>query len=107
MGLNMYIAMNRFTVKTENAEAFEAVWLGRDSHLKGLDGFQEFQMLKGPEVEGLILYASHTVWASEDAFREWTKSEAFRAAHKDAGKTMKLHEGSPTFEGFSTIQEIK
>ncbi|MEM9434639.1 MAG: antibiotic biosynthesis monooxygenase [Pseudomonadota bacterium] len=102
----MYIAMNRFTVKSENAAAFEDLWLNRDSHLKGLDGFMEFHMLKGPEEDGLILYASHTVWKNQDAFFAWTKSEAFRAAHKDAGQTMKLHEGRPRFEGFSTLQHI-
>ena len=81
----MYIAMNRFSVKPENAEAFEALWLGRDSHLKGLDGFVEFHMLRGPEQDGLILYSSHTVWRDEEAFGAWTRSEAFRMAHKDAG----------------------
>lgn len=102
----MYIAMNRFTVKAENAEGFEAIWLGRDSRLKELDGFVEFHMLKGPEEDGLILYASHTVWASQDHFMAWTRSDAFRDAHKNAGQTRKLHEGSPKFEGFSTIQHI-
>ncbi len=103
----MYIAMNRFTVSHENAQAFEKLWLGRDSHLKDMDGFVEFQMLKGPENEdGTRLYASHTVWASEDAFRAWTRSDAFRAAHKNAGNTAKLHQGAPTFEGFSVIQDI-
>jgi heme-degrading monooxygenase HmoA len=103
----MFIAMNRFTVTLENAQAFEALWLGRDSHLKEMDGFVEFHMLKGPERDGTILYASHTVWADEAAFTAWTRSAAFRDAHKDAGKSMKLHEGSPTFEGFSTIQHIR
>ncbi|MEM6940052.1 MAG: antibiotic biosynthesis monooxygenase [Pseudomonadota bacterium] len=103
----MYIAMNRFTVTPENAEAFEALWLGRDSFLKDMEGFVEFHMLRGPEKDGAVLYASHTVWASEDAFRAWTRSEAFRAAHKDAGSTAKLHVGSPTFEGFAAIQHIK
>lgn len=102
----MYIAMNRFTVRAENAPAFEELWLGRDSHLKDMEGFVEFHMLKGPEVDGMLLYASHTVWASEDSFRDWTRSTAFRDAHKNAGTTAKLHEGSPTFEGFSTIQHI-
>lgn len=103
----MYLAMNRFTVRPENAEAFEALWLGRDSHLKDMEGFVEFHMLKGPEAEdGTILYASHTVWASEDAFRAWTRSDAFRQAHKNAGGTAKLHEGAPKFEGFGTIQTI-
>ncbi|WP_108483067.1 antibiotic biosynthesis monooxygenase family protein [Oceaniglobus ichthyenteri] len=104
----MYLAMNRFTVPTENAEAFEALWLGRDSHLKEMDGFVEFHMLKGPETDGTILYASHTVWADEEAFRAWTRSDAFRASHKSAGSSaQKLHQGTPTFEGFSTLQHIR
>ncbi|APE44518.1 antibiotic biosynthesis monooxygenase [Sulfitobacter alexandrii] len=102
----MYIAMNRFTVPLENAEAFEALWLGRDSHLKEMEGFVEFHMLRGPEQDGKVLFASHTVWRSEEAFRAWTRSEAFRASHKGAGGTAKLHEGTPVFEGFSTIQHI-
>jgi heme-degrading monooxygenase HmoA len=102
----MYIAMNRFTVTAQNAAEFEALWLGRDSYLKDADGFVEFQMLKGPETDGVTLYASHTVWADGASFRGWTRSDAFRAAHANAGQTLKLHEGHPVFEGFSTIQQI-
>ena len=103
----MYLAMNRFIVRLENAEAFEALWLGRDSHLKDMEGFVEFHMLKGPEREdGTILYASHTVWESEEVFRAWTWSEQFREAHKNAGTTSKLHDGRPQFEGFAAIQHI-
>ncbi|MDP5348079.1 MAG: antibiotic biosynthesis monooxygenase, partial [Paracoccaceae bacterium] len=43
----MYLAMNRFAVRPENAAAFEALWLGRDSHLPQMEGFVEFHMLKG------------------------------------------------------------
>lgn len=103
----MYIAMNRFRVPSGNATAFEDLWLNRESHLHKLDGFVEFHMLRGPEVDGIVLYASHTVWASEDAFVAWTKSESFRASHKDAGQTKKLYEGHPTFEGFTPIQHLK
>jgi heme-degrading monooxygenase HmoA len=103
----MYLAMNRFTVRPENADAFEALWLNRDSHLKDMEGFVEFHMLKGaPREDGTILFASHTVWESEDAFRAWTRSEQFRAAHANAGGTGKLHEGHPNFEGFTAIQHI-
>ncbi|MEM6634317.1 MAG: antibiotic biosynthesis monooxygenase [Pseudomonadota bacterium] len=103
----MYVAMNRFTVPTENEGAFEELWLNRDSHLKEMPGFLEFHMLKGPvKDDGTRLYASHTIWESEDAFTAWTKSEAFRAAHRDAGTTRKLYVGHPNFEGFSSIQEI-
>ncbi|MEQ6249978.1 antibiotic biosynthesis monooxygenase [Sulfitobacter sp. HNIBRBA3233] len=102
----MYLAMNRFTVPTGNADAFEDLWLGRDSHLKQMDGFVAFHMLKGAESDGAILYASHTVWRDEDAFRAWTRSDAFREAHKGAGDTRKLYSGTPAFEGFTSIQEI-
>ena len=102
----MYVAMNRFLVRCENAQAFEALWLGRDSQLQDVPGFLEFQMLKGPEADGLLLYASHSVWESEAAFRDWTRSEAFRAAHKDVGAQKVLYEGPPVFEGFTSIQRI-
>lgn len=103
----MYIAMNRFTVPNDNAADFESLWLGRDSHLKEMDGFVEFHMLKGPEADGLTLYASHTVWESEEAFMAWTRSDAFRQAHRNAGSTRKLHDGAPQFEGFTAIQHLK
>ncbi|MEL6532240.1 MAG: antibiotic biosynthesis monooxygenase [Pseudomonadota bacterium] len=102
----MFIAMNRFKVPAENAEEFEAVWLGRESQLQTLEGFEGFHMLKGPESDGLILYASHTVWSSQETFTAWTRSQQFRDAHKNAGTTRKLFEGHPQFEGFTAIQEI-
>ncbi|WP_425038991.1 antibiotic biosynthesis monooxygenase family protein [Primorskyibacter sp. S187A] len=103
----MYLAMNRFTVKSENAAAFEDLWLNRESHLHQLEGFVEFHMLKSAAREdGTFLYASHTVWASEAHFLAWTRSEQFRAAHAGARTTSKLHEGTPSFEGFTAIQHI-
>ena len=44
----MFIAMNRFKVLKEEAGDFEAMWLGRESHLEKNPGFVEFHMLKGP-----------------------------------------------------------
>ncbi len=93
----MYLAMNRFTVPLENAAEFEELWLSRESRLQDMDGFVSFHMLKGPEEDGRVLYASHTVWDSE---------EKFRACHARAGQTRKLHEGVPRFEGFQSIQAI-
>jgi len=102
----LFFAMNRFRVRTGNAEAFEALWLGRESKLHEFDGFIEFHMLKGPEKDGVILYASHSVWASEEAFSGWLKSQSFRTSHKSAGDTRSLYEGPPEFEGFTVIQHI-
>ncbi|SEP21617.1 Heme-degrading monooxygenase HmoA [Salinihabitans flavidus] len=102
----MYLAMNRFTVPLENAAEFEDLWLSRESRLQDMEGFVSFHMLKGPEEDGTVLYASHTVWQTEEHFRAWTRSDAFRAAHSRAGESRKLHQGSPRFEGFTAIQRI-
>ncbi|KQQ11714.1 antibiotic biosynthesis monooxygenase [Methylobacterium sp. Leaf123] len=102
----MFIAMNRFKVIKESAEDFEQVWLGRDSHLGEMEGFVEFHMLRGPEAEDHILYASHTVWRSRDDFEAWTRSEQFRKAHGRVPGTKPLYLGHPQFEGFESIQTL-
>ena len=103
----MYIAMNRFKVMKGAESAFEHVWLSRDSHLDRVPGFVEFHLLRGPERDDHVLYSSHTVWASKDAFTAWTQSEHFRAAHRDAGSNKPLYIGHPEFEGFEVLQTIK
>jgi len=102
----MFIAMNRFQVKPGEEEAFEAVWLGRDTHLGGVPGFIAFHLLKGPNREDHTLYSSHTLWVSREAFEDWTRSEAFRLAHRDAGSNKPLYLGHPQFEGFEVLQEV-
>jgi heme-degrading monooxygenase HmoA len=102
----MFIAMNRFRVARGSEQAFEQVWLSRDTHLDTVPGFVEFHLLKGPEAEDHILYASHTVWKNHAAFEAWTKSDAFRAAHHKAGDNKPLYLGHPQFEGFEVRQTV-
>lgn len=103
----MYIAMNRFKVIKDQAKAFEEVWLTRVSRLDEMAGFVVFHLLKGPEAEDHILYVSHTVWASKEAFTAWTTSEQFRTAHARAGDEKPRTLGHPQFEGFDVIQTVK
>jgi heme-degrading monooxygenase HmoA len=103
----MFIAMNRFRVLPGSEAAFEDVWLSRDTHLQGVPGFIAFHLLRGPNNEDHTLYSSHTLWASREAFEAWTKSEAFRAAHRGAGENKPLYAGHPQFEGFEVLQEVK
>lgn len=102
----MFIAMNRFKVMSGSEEAFEEVWKNRDSRLDEMKGFVEFHLLRGPknEEEGYTLFASHTVWASQEDFVAWTKSQNFRDAHKNAGSNKVLYQGHPQFEGFSVVE---
>ena len=102
----MYIAMNRFKVQNGSESDFEEIWKSRDSTLDQMKGFREFLLLRGPvnEAEGYTLFASHTVWASKDDFTAWTKSENFRAAHRNAGSNDVHYLGHPQFEGFSVVE---
>lgn len=100
----MFVAMNRFRVRRGSEEAFERVWRERDSHLDTVPGFIEFHLLKGPERDDHTLYASHSLWRNREAFEAWTRSEAFRLAHRNAGDNKPLYLGAPEFEGFETVQ---
>ena len=102
----MYIAMNRFKVIKSEAQAFEEIWLTRQSTLHEHDGFIEFHMLRGPEHEDHVLYSSYTQWRSKDDFTAWTVSPQFRASHARAGDSKPKTLGPPTFEGFEVIQRV-
>jgi heme-degrading monooxygenase HmoA len=102
----MFIAMNRFRVRKGEECDFEARWLEREIHIRTVPGFVEFHLLRGPEREDHHLYASHTIWDSYGHFEEWTRSEAFRAAHRDAGSGKSLTVGHPEFEGFEAVQTV-
>ncbi|MEP9376623.1 antibiotic biosynthesis monooxygenase [Aquabacter sp. CN5-332] len=99
----MFVAMNRFKVKAGSEAEFERIWRERDSHLSTVPGFVKFDLLKGPAKEDHVLYASHSLWRSKADFEAWTRSEAFRAAHRDAGNNKVHYLGHPEFEGFESI----
>ncbi len=99
----MYIAMNRFKIALGKEDEFIEVWKGRDTFLEEVPGFKEFHLLQGATNEEFTLFSSHTTWQNESDFTEWTKSEAFRKAHANAGSNKSLYLGPPQFEGFTTV----
>ena len=99
--------MNRFKIVLGKEQDFESVWKNRDTHLKGVPGFKEFHLVKGNTNEEFTLYASHSIWNSKEDFINWTKSEAFRLAHKNAGQHQDLYLGAPNFDGFEWISRVQ
>ena len=99
----MFIAMNRFKILIGKEKEFENIWKSRDTFLDKVPGFKNFNLIKGKSNEEYTLYASHSIWDSEDSFINWTKSEEFRMAHKNAGNNKDLYLGHPEFEGFNKI----
>ncbi|MEM7409689.1 MAG: antibiotic biosynthesis monooxygenase [Myxococcota bacterium] len=99
----MYIAMNRFRIARGAEETFEKLWRERESHLDGVPGFQEFHLLRGESDDDATLYASHSLWKDESAFRAWTESESFKQAHAQARAPQGTYLEHPKFEGFEVI----
>lgn len=100
----MFIAMNRFKIKPGMEQDFIDIWKQRDSHLQGVPGFKSFNLLQGQSFDDYTLFASHSIWESEQAFEDWTKSEAFRKAHAHAGdKTKDVYLGPPQLEWFNAV----
>ena len=99
----MFIAMNRFKVKLGEETYFEEIWKNRDTHLNEVPGFKKFNLIKSESNEEYTLYASHSEWESKKDFINWTKSDAFRLAHKNAGQHKDLYLGAPEFEGFERV----
>ena len=99
----MYIAINRFKINRGKENEFETLWRHRDSHLEDVTGFIKFHLAKGNSEPSHTLYISHSTWNSTEDFSRWTKSEAFRSAHKNAGKNSALYQEHPVFEGFTVV----
>ena len=99
----MYIAMNRFKIILGEESKFEKLWRNRETHLDSVKGFRKFNLIKGETNESHTLYASHSTWDSKDSFINWTKSEAFRKAHKNARNNKKIYLDHPKFEGFEIV----
>ena len=99
----MFIAMNRFKITPGFEEGFEKVWRERDTYLDEVPGFKKFNLLKGPENEEYVLYASHSVWESRAAFEAWTQSEAFSKAHAQASAPEGTYLGHPELETFQAV----
>ena len=99
----MFIAMNRFRIARGREGVFEEMWRSRESHLDGVPGFREFHLLRGPADDEATLFASHSVWDSEEDFVAWTESEAFRKAHAQARAPEGTYLEHPRFEGFEVV----
>ena len=98
-----FIAMNRFKIVLGFENDFESIWKKRETHLDGVPGFIEFNLIRGKINKSYTLYASHSIWKSKEDFEAWAKSEAFRLAHKNAGTNKDIYLRHPEFEGFEVV----
>lgn len=124
----MYIATNRFRVQPQYQNMFKERWINRTVHIRNVPGFISFQFIEGAlhdysenngtneekTQETYRSYISHTIWESEAAFTDWTRSAQYHVAHtpareKNVSNTEwrdKIFTGRPIFEGFSVLQSV-
>jgi heme-degrading monooxygenase HmoA len=79
----MFVSMNCVTIPTESAEDFERAFLSRERHMADSPGFVRFQLMRPLRNEEYLVV---TEWESEQAFRDWVSSDAFKRAHRGDGQ---------------------
>ena len=99
----MFIAMNRFRVNAGREREFQERWAKRESFLDEVPGYQTFHLLRGDTADEITTFVSHTTWESRKAFEAWTRSEAFRKSHGQAGSSKGVIAGHPLFEGYEVV----
>ena len=102
----MFIAMNRFKIWKGKEQEFEEIWRTRDTYLSDIKGFKQFNLIKSVEQntdQEFTIFASHSIWNSQEDFKKWTQSDAFKKAHKGAGKHKNIYVEPPKFEGFEVV----
>ena len=72
----VFIAMNRFTVKEDSETAFEQRFASRESKLEDFDGFQGFILLRrdGSDPDGFN-FSTWSVWRDQAAFDAWSSAQ--------------------------------
>jgi heme-degrading monooxygenase HmoA len=94
----MVIVMNRIPVAEGREQDFEQTFVGRDRAVDKMPGFIDMQVLRPTEGRTYVVL---TRWQSQEAFKAWTSSEAFIAAHRK--QTPGLAEARPALEVYEVF----
>ncbi|OSZ79384.1 hypothetical protein CAP35_14325 [Chitinophagaceae bacterium IBVUCB1] len=103
-----FVAVNYINCSPEYKERFEYLFGSRAKAIDAMQGFIEMHVLR-PEKEG-DSYLIVSYWETEDAFKSWTRSEAFIEGHKrgfeDLAKAKAEGKPAPMSSDFKTYQII-
>lgn len=99
----MIVTCNRIPVKPEYAAAFEERFADRSTLVDGMKGFISFQLLRPTKAEDP--YVVMTFWESQEDFKAWTESEAFKEGHARSGRLPSdAFLGHPKLEIYDVLQ---
>ncbi|MFZ1705362.1 MAG: antibiotic biosynthesis monooxygenase [Saprospiraceae bacterium] len=102
-----FVAVNYITCKDHYKGRFEELFASRKGAIDLMPGFEFMEVLR-PSDDSAYLIVSH--WESEEAFQQWTKSEAFLEGHKrgfeDLRAAKENGEEPPMTSSFKTYEVI-
>ena len=102
----MFVTMNRIFVSTEYASEFEKRFRNRVHAVDAMQGFIRNLVLRPKEPEQP--YIVMTFWQSEQDFRNWVDSDAFKHGHAKSGTIPKDAFRKPShLEIFETFLDTK
>ena len=103
-----YVAINYITCREEYRGRFEELFGTRAKAIDTMPGFINMHVLQPAKDNDPYLIVSY--WESEDAFKTWTKSEAFIEGHKrgfaDIAKAKAEGKAAPMSSDFKTYKII-
>ncbi len=103
-----FVAVNYINCTPEYRERFEELFGSRAHAIDSMPGFIEMHVLRPAKDGDNYLIVSY--WATEEAFKDWTKSEAFIEGHKrgfaDLAKAKQEGKPAPMSSDFKTYEII-
>jgi heme-degrading monooxygenase HmoA len=103
-----FVAINYISCTPEYRERFEELFGSRAKAIDLMPGFVDMQVLQPAKPEDPYLIVSY--WETEDAFKTWTRSEAFLEGHRrgfaDLAKAKEEGRPAPMHSDFKTYKII-
>lgn len=101
----MHVAMNRIQVPPEHAEIFEQHFSrSMDGTLGEVPGLVRSALLR-PTTAGAP-YVAQITFDSEESYRGWLSSDAFKSAHSHGPGGASDGSGGPDVETYEVVNEV-
>ncbi len=100
-GINMFVAISRFTIANDMTEPVKEAFLNRPHMVDDAPGFLRMDVIiprDNPDQVWLLTY-----WADEDSYQTWHSSHAYRESHQGIPKGLKLVPQSTEIRFFDYI----
>lgn len=99
----MFVAVSHFTIANETETAVAEAFRLRPHEVDHQPGFVRMEVWN-PTDDGRC-FMLVTWWQSPDDFHAWHRSHAYKAAHRDMPKGLKLVPGSTRIEHYTLLCE--